>query len=90
MTATNCVGGIAAPFTRVIDGNGAYFSFKGSQNGNTFTGSADLAHGFRGTYGPTGTAFVSNPPGTRDTIAAMPCIQSVGPNRSPRPTSSSI
>jgi hypothetical protein len=66
-------------FARVIDDNGAYFPISGTQSGTTFTGGADLAHGFRGKYGPQGAAHVSNPLGTRDSLAVVPCAQSEGP-----------
>ncbi|MFL6241370.1 MAG: hypothetical protein ACJ735_17960 [Actinomycetes bacterium] len=79
MTVTNCVGGILSEFTRVIDGNGAYFPITGSLSGTTFTGSADLSNGFRGRYGPQGPAHVSSPLGVRDSLAAVPCAQSEGP-----------
>src|SRR4051812_24012856 len=52
--AVNCVGGTATEFTRVIDGNGAYFPITGATSGTTFTGSADLSKGYRGKYGATG------------------------------------
>ena len=78
--AVNCVGGTATEFTRVIDGNGAYFPITGATSGTTFTGSADLSKGYRGKYGATGPAHVSNPIGTRDSLAGVPCLQSEGPS----------
>jgi hypothetical protein len=80
VTVTDCVGGIAAEFTRVVDNNGSYFPFTGSSSGTTFHGTADLSHGFRGKYGPQGAARVSNPIGIRDAYAAIPCTQSIGPD----------
>jgi hypothetical protein len=79
VTATNCYGGVLTAFTRVIDGNGAYFPITGQSSGTTFTGKADLAHGYRGKYGPQGPARVSNPVGLRDSTVGVPCAQSEGP-----------
>ena len=80
VNVSNCFGGVATEFTRVVDGNGTYFAIKeASSSATTWQGSADLSHGFRGKYGPQGPAHVSRPVGLRDAYAAVPCTQSVGP-----------
>jgi hypothetical protein len=80
VVVSNCVGGVLAPFTWIIDVAGSYFHFsQSSYAGNIYNGTADLSDGRRGSEFHTGPAHPSQPAGTRDAALQVPCAQSEGP-----------
>jgi hypothetical protein len=81
VTVTNCVGGVLAAFTWIIDNAGSYFMFtQSSYTANIYNGTADLSKGFRGDKFKTGAAHVSQPVGVTDAALQVPCAQSEGPD----------
>lgn len=78
VTATHCRNGPLPEFTQLVDRTGEYFHFSGSVSGSTYTGTANLAHGFYGAFAPGGPAHPS-PRGVKDAVISVPCVQDDGP-----------
>jgi len=78
VTATHCRNGPLPEFTQLVDRTGEYFHFKGSVSQGTYTGTANLAHGFYGAFAPGGPAHPSSP-GVKDAVVSVPCVQTDGP-----------